>query len=200
LNCRSGAAALRLRARRFAKEPPLVTRRDDELGKPDEIDLEIVRLAKLRAADFSSFNSSGNFSPVPLKTRWLLASNSMSENLKLFRPLVGRRYLSHEVRKHPHPRALSMPKKGDLPFRKAKRAEVAGPLAADGLTRTVSIMDGFMHAGTALADLALKERLRRYDLVYPMLFCYRHAVETGLSPHSPDDAIICSVDPAIQLT
>ncbi|HEY8095570.1 MAG TPA: hypothetical protein VIE65_05685 [Methylobacter sp.] len=72
------------------------------------------------------------------------------------------------------------PKKGDLPFHEAMRAEAAGRLAADGLTREVSIMDGFMHAGTALADLALKERLRRYDLVYPMLFCYRHAVETGL--------------------
>jgi hypothetical protein len=72
------------------------------------------------------------------------------------------------------------PKRGDSPFKKAVRAEAAGPLAADGLTRTVFIMNGFIHAGTALADLALKERLRRYDLVYPMLFCYRHAVETGL--------------------
>jgi hypothetical protein len=42
-------------------------------------------------------------------------------------------------------------------------------------------MDGFMYAGTALADLALKEQVqRRYALVYPMLFCYRHAVESGL--------------------
>lgn len=72
------------------------------------------------------------------------------------------------------------PKKGDLPFRKARREEAAGRLAADGVTRTVSIMDGFMHAGTALADEALRERLRRYDLVYPMLYCYRHAIETWL--------------------
>jgi hypothetical protein len=72
------------------------------------------------------------------------------------------------------------PKKRDLPFRKASRKEAAGRLAADGLTRTVSIMDGFMHAGTALADMALRERMRRYDLVYPMLYCYRHAIETGL--------------------
>src|ERR1700689_5462168 len=77
-------------------------------------------------------------------------------------------------------KASRWPKKGDLPFRKAKRAESAGHLAADGTTRAVSIMDGFMLAGTALADLALKERRRRYDLVYPMLFCYRHAIETGL--------------------
>jgi hypothetical protein len=44
--------ALRRTAHEFAKEPPLVARRDDELGKPDEIDLEIVRLAKLRAIDY----------------------------------------------------------------------------------------------------------------------------------------------------
>ncbi len=37
-----------------------------------------------------------------------------------------------------------------------------------------------MLAGTSLADQALKEKVQRYDLVYPMLFCYRHAIETGL--------------------
>jgi hypothetical protein len=78
------------------------------------------------------------------------------------------------------PKLARWPKKGDLPFRKAKRAESSGPLATDGITRAVSIMDGFMLAGTALADLALKEGRQRYDLVYPMLFCYRHAIETGL--------------------
>jgi hypothetical protein len=79
-----------------------------------------------------------------------------------------------------HREPLRWPKKGDLPFRKAKHSEAAGVLGTDGLTRSVSIMDGFMLAGAALADSALRERIRRYDLVYPMLFCYRHAVETGL--------------------
>lgn len=37
-----------------------------------------------------------------------------------------------------------------------------------------------MLAGAALADQALKEHVQRYDLVYPMLYCYRHAVEIGL--------------------
>jgi hypothetical protein len=79
-----------------------------------------------------------------------------------------------------NPKPYRWPKKGDLPFRKAAHPETAGPLASDGLTRAVSIMDGFMLAGAALADQALKEKLQRYDLVYPMLFCYRHAIETGL--------------------
>ena len=37
-----------------------------------------------------------------------------------------------------------------------------------------------MHGSSALADMALREQRWRYDLVYPMLYCYRHAVETGL--------------------
>jgi hypothetical protein len=79
------------------------------------------------------------------------------------------------------PKPYRWPKRGDLPFRKAKSVEAAGTLAPDGLSRAVFIMDGFMRAGTALADdLVLKEPHSRFDLVYPMLFCYRHAVETGL--------------------
>ena len=57
--------------------------------------------------------------------------------------------------------------------KKAKSAEAAGTLAPDGLSRAVFIMDGFMRAGTALADLVLKEPHSRFDLVYPMLLCYR---------------------------
>jgi hypothetical protein len=70
------------------------------------------------------------------------------------------------------------PRNGDLPFRKASSQEEL--LVTDEISRTVFIMDGFMRAGSALADIALGERLRRYNLVYPMLYCYRHAVETGL--------------------
>ena len=78
------------------------------------------------------------------------------------------------------PKPYRWPKKGDLPFRKAKSAEATGTLATDGVSRAVFIMDGFMRAGTELAALVLKEQHPRVDLVYPMLFCYRHAVETGL--------------------
>lgn len=79
------------------------------------------------------------------------------------------------------PKPYRWPKTGDLPFRKAKNSEDAGTLAADEISRAVFIMDGFMRAGAELADLLLKkEPHSRFDLVYPMLFSYRHAVETGL--------------------
>jgi hypothetical protein len=76
------------------------------------------------------------------------------------------------------PKPFRWPKKGDLPFRQAKRPDAAAPLEHDHLTRAVWIVRGFMLAGTALADQTLKDQ--RYDLVYPMLFNYRHAIETGL--------------------
>jgi hypothetical protein len=75
------------------------------------------------------------------------------------------------------------PRKGDLPFRAAKRSESGGPLAADTFSRTVFIMDGFMRAGQELADVALREPLPgpgRHELIFPMLYCYRHGIETGL--------------------
>jgi hypothetical protein len=78
------------------------------------------------------------------------------------------------------PKPYRWPKRGDLPFQKAKSAEATGTLVADGVSRAVFIMEGFMRAGAELADLMSKEPLSRFDLVYPMLFCYRHAVETGL--------------------
>ena len=72
------------------------------------------------------------------------------------------------------------PKKGDLPFRKAARPKAAGPLTDDGISRAVFIMNGFMLGGEALANKVLRATSERYELVYPMVYCYRHAVETGL--------------------
>jgi hypothetical protein len=63
------------------------------------------------------------------------------------------------------PKPIRWPKKGDLPLQRAKRTDAAGPLVHDRMTRTVSIMAGFMRAGTALADEAIKEQILRYDLV-----------------------------------
>ncbi len=40
------------------------------------------------------------------------------------------------------PKPYRWPKRGDLPFQKAKSAEAAGTLAPDGFSRAVFIMDG----------------------------------------------------------
>jgi len=79
-----------------------------------------------------------------------------------------------------NPKPSRWPQQGDLPFQDAMREEASGPLTDDWKARWVFIMDGFMLAGRTLADQAVNEKFERYDLVYPMLFCYRHAVEIGL--------------------
>jgi putative DNA primase/helicase len=56
--------ALRRAAHEFAKEPPLVAKRDHELGKPDEIDLEISRLAKLRTVDYEQVRKEATGQPA----------------------------------------------------------------------------------------------------------------------------------------
>jgi hypothetical protein len=78
------------------------------------------------------------------------------------------------------PKPHRWPKRDDLPLRKAKSLHAGAPLSSDGLERAVSMMDGFMLAGATLARQASNEKFQRYDLVYPMLFCYRHAIEAGL--------------------
>lgn len=78
------------------------------------------------------------------------------------------------------PKPYRWPKEGDRPFRKAESDTVYGPLGAMEACRAVSIMDGFMLAGATLAEQVLRERSKRFDLIYPMLYCYRHAIETGL--------------------
>jgi hypothetical protein len=72
------------------------------------------------------------------------------------------------------------PKKGDRPFRAARDAQVGARLADHPIPRAVHMMDGFMSAGATLADQAAQHDFRRHDLIYPSLYCYRHAIELGL--------------------
>jgi hypothetical protein len=78
------------------------------------------------------------------------------------------------------PKPSRWPKRGDQPLRKAHANDIAAPLADDRVVREVLMIDGFMHAGAALADQAIAERLRQNDLVYPAVYCYRHAIELWL--------------------
>ena len=66
------------------------------------------------------------------------------------------------------------------PSRAAESAATGVSVPDDRWGREVAIMDGFMKAGAELAEKALSDRLKRYDLVLPMIFCYRHAIETWL--------------------
>jgi hypothetical protein len=79
-----------------------------------------------------------------------------------------------------NPKPRRWPKKGDRPFRNAKDLEIAAPLPDERVMREVLMIEGFMCAGAALVDQATTERFRQNDLVYPAIYCYRHAIELWL--------------------
>jgi hypothetical protein len=77
------------------------------------------------------------------------------------------------------------PKKGDRPLQSGDR-----PLRGrDGLTvgfseyptsRYVHILSGYMSAAETLIKACEQQNLNVHDLIYPILFCYRHALEVAM--------------------
>ena len=109
------------------------------------------------------------------------------------RPVRGRAGTLMRIKKPP----CRWPKPGDLPFRKVAGAETSGRLSRDGFMRGIRMLDGFMRAGTLLADQAKDQP----ELIYPALYCYRHGIElwlkwliamyrrsAGVRPENPRDA------------
>ena len=78
------------------------------------------------------------------------------------------------------PEPYRWPTRRDRAFRRPKAAADGAPIAQDTLERTVAIMGGFMQAGDNLAQRALDDPIARLELIYPITYCYRHAIETGL--------------------
>ena len=72
------------------------------------------------------------------------------------------------------------PAKRDRAFRRPKSAAGSVQIAQDTIERTVAIMGGFMQAGDKLADCALYQPIARFELIFPIIYCYRHGIETGL--------------------
>lgn len=72
------------------------------------------------------------------------------------------------------------PTKRDRAFRRPKSAAGSVQIAQDTIERTVAIMGGFMQAGDILAERALSRPISRFELIFPIIYCYRHGIETGL--------------------
>jgi hypothetical protein len=79
-----------------------------------------------------------------------------------------------------NPKACRWPERGDQPFTKARDFETAAPPPEEQIMREVLMIEGFMRAGAALVDQATAERFRQNDLIYPAVYCYRHAIELWL--------------------
>ena len=50
----------------------------------------------------------------------------------------------------------------------------------DSITRHVFIWDGYMKAGELLIDACEEHKPERYDLIYPIIFNYRHGIELAM--------------------
>ena len=70
------------------------------------------------------------------------------------------------------------PTKGDQLLKVSSDRDEGFP--QDGVSRHVLLWDGYMAAGNALDDACRKDPLERHDLIYPILFCYRHGVELAM--------------------
>lgn len=74
------------------------------------------------------------------------------------------------------------PQQGDNPLSSAASPESSGyvELPADATSRAYFISTGFMRAAEILAQNGLSNRWKRLELVFPSLFCFRHAIEVAL--------------------
>jgi hypothetical protein len=70
------------------------------------------------------------------------------------------------------------PKKGDRLLRSEKDWQRSVAFEEQQVARHVFIWDGYMKAGATLVDQGQSggDRVDRHELVYPILFCYRHGL------------------------
>lgn len=80
------------------------------------------------------------------------------------------------------PRYLAWPSKGDRLLRAEGEWNKAVSFENQEIARYVYIWEGYMHAGAALVEECERtdSRLDRHELVYPILFCYRHSLELAM--------------------
>lgn len=73
------------------------------------------------------------------------------------------------------------PKKGDRLLRDENNWQRAVTFTEHEIARDVHIWDGYMQAGAMLVEeCQSNERAPRHELVYPILFCYRHGLELAI--------------------
>ena len=72
------------------------------------------------------------------------------------------------------------PKKGDRLLRSSKKRGASAAFSAHQVARDAYIWDGYMTAGAALIDEAERRPSECDSLLYPILFNYRHGLETAM--------------------
>ncbi|NIA68444.1 hypothetical protein HBA54_07545 [Pelagibius litoralis] len=74
------------------------------------------------------------------------------------------------------------PSKGDRLLRAENDWDKSVTFAEHDIARDVHIWDGYMRAGAVLVEQCQlsKDRVDRHELIYPILFCYRHGLELAM--------------------
>ncbi|HEY3836110.1 MAG TPA: hypothetical protein VGL72_06045 [Bryobacteraceae bacterium] len=72
------------------------------------------------------------------------------------------------------------PRKGDRLLRTSDDWQTAATFAPHQISRDAFLWDGYMDAGAALIDEAERRPHQRFTLIYPILFNYRHGLETAM--------------------
>lgn len=80
------------------------------------------------------------------------------------------------------PTLCKWPKRGDRLLRAENDWQRAVSFEEHKVTRHAFIWDGYMKAGAALISQckSADDRADRHELVYPILFCYRHGLELAI--------------------
>lgn len=75
---------------------------------------------------------------------------------------------------------FAWPSEGDRLLRAKGEWDKAVRFADHEIARQVHIWDGYVEAGAALIEQCERDPIERNDLIYPILFCYRHGLELAM--------------------
>jgi hypothetical protein len=79
-----------------------------------------------------------------------------------------------------NPAPSRWPAAGDRLFVAATDADGGATIAKHPFERLVFMTKGYREAANSLVNEALADRVRRYSLIYPIIFCYRQFIELSL--------------------
>jgi hypothetical protein len=78
------------------------------------------------------------------------------------------------------PAEYRWPKKGDKLFKRSEELNRSTGFTNSSFARDAHIWRGYMLTGSVLVDYCKDDNVDRFDLVYPILFNYRHGLETAI--------------------
>lgn len=76
--------------------------------------------------------------------------------------------------------SFRFPRADDCILKEGSDPNTSGVFTKDQLSRDVFLWQGYMKAGDELVDTVIRKGGHEHDLVYPIIYCYRHALELAM--------------------